>query len=101
MPTLEFKGKQFIYTHHLSVPFLICVEQVKENGIRFALLETKGEHLKGNDDTEFKRRLFELLSEHSAKAVKAGELQLDTEDVRLTFKMLLSENWQEEVRKVV
>jgi adenine-specific DNA-methyltransferase len=21
MPTLEFKGKQFIYSHHLSVPF--------------------------------------------------------------------------------
>lgn len=21
MPTLEFKGKQFVYSHHLSVPF--------------------------------------------------------------------------------
>lgn len=21
MPTLDFKGKQFIYSHHLSVPF--------------------------------------------------------------------------------
>ena len=21
MPTLDFKGKQFVYTHHLSVPF--------------------------------------------------------------------------------
>ncbi len=22
MPILEFKGKQFVYSHHLSVPFL-------------------------------------------------------------------------------
>ena len=21
MPTLDFKGKQFVYSHHLSVPF--------------------------------------------------------------------------------
>lgn len=23
MPTLEFKGKQFVYSHHLGVPFRV------------------------------------------------------------------------------
>ncbi|WMV71955.1 hypothetical protein [Xenorhabdus griffiniae] len=41
------------------------------------MLETKGEHLKGNDDTEYKRRLFELLTEHVKTAVDAGEPTLE------------------------
>ena len=31
MPSLEFKGKQFIYTHHLSVPFRELVPDAKKS----------------------------------------------------------------------
>ena len=55
---------------------LVCVEQPNSGSYRFSILETKGEHLKGNDDTEYKRRLFELLTEHVKTAVDAGELTL-------------------------
>ena len=27
MPTLEFKGKQFVYSHHLGVPFAYSGER--------------------------------------------------------------------------
>ena len=34
MPLLDFKGKSFIYTHHLSVPYreLLVVPEKSENG---------------------------------------------------------------------
>ena len=31
MPTLDFKGKSFIYTHHLSVPFRELVVDAKKS----------------------------------------------------------------------
>jgi hypothetical protein len=31
MPTLEFKGKPFVYSHHLSVPFRELVVDVKKS----------------------------------------------------------------------
>ena len=41
--------------------FLACVTS-NDNGLTFSILETKGAHLKGNDDTQYKERLFDLLS---------------------------------------
>ena len=41
---------------------LACIHGVQEGKYRFSVLETKGEHLKANDDTEYKRKLFELLT---------------------------------------
>ncbi len=31
MPTLDFKGKSFVYTHHLSVPFRELVVDAKKS----------------------------------------------------------------------
>jgi adenine-specific DNA-methyltransferase len=31
MPTLDFKGKSFVYTHHLSVPFRELVVDTKKS----------------------------------------------------------------------
>ena len=30
MPSLEFKGKQFVYSHHLSVPFRELIVDAKK-----------------------------------------------------------------------
>jgi len=38
MPTLEFKGKQFVYSHHLSVPF----RELKVNAKKSLLASTVG-----------------------------------------------------------
>jgi type III restriction enzyme len=61
------------------------------------VLETKGEHLKGNDDTEYKRKLFELLTECAKTAVRAGELHLEHEQSEITFTMLLEDGWKDQI----
>lgn len=76
---------------------LVCVEQPNSGSYRFSILETKGEHLKGNDDTEYKRRLFELLTEHVKTAVDAGELTLEAASGGMSFKMLMEDSWSQEI----
>lgn len=76
---------------------LVCVEQPRSGSYRFSVLETKGEHLKGNDDTEYKRRLFELLTEHVKTAVDAGELTLEAASGGISFRMLMEDSWSQEI----
>ncbi|SUC45388.1 DEAD/DEAH box helicase [Providencia stuartii] len=76
---------------------LVCVEQSNSGSYRFSVLETKGEHLKGNDDTEYKRRLFELLTEHVKTAVDAGELTLEAASGGMSFRMLMEDSWSQEI----
>lgn len=76
---------------------LVCVEQPNSDSYRFSVLETKGEHLKGNDDTEYKRRLFELLTEHVKTAVDAGELTLEAASGGMSFRMLMENSWSQEI----
>lgn len=63
------------------------------------MLETKGEHLKGNDDTEYKRRLFELLTAHADSAIRAGQLELWEEAQGTTFTLLREDAWKDELAK--
>jgi len=76
---------------------LVCVEQPSSGNYRFSVLETKGEHLKGNDDTEYKRRLFELLTEHVKTAVDAGKLTLEAASGGMSFRMLMEDSWSQEI----
>ncbi|RUO71656.1 DEAD/DEAH box helicase [Idiomarina ramblicola] len=76
---------------------LVCVEEPNTGSFRFSILETKGEHLKGNDDTEYKRKLFELLTEHARTAVEAGELTIEAATGGMSFKMLMEDSWSQEI----
>lgn len=76
---------------------LVCVEQPSSGNYRFSVLETKGEHLKGNDDTEYKRRLFELLTEHVKTAVDVGKLTLEAASGGMSFRMLMEDSWSQEI----
>lgn len=78
-------------------PDLLACLQETGSGYRLAVLETKGEHLKGNDDTEYKRKLFSLLTEYASKATPIGELDLG-QPVQMSFTMLMEANWQQEVQ---
>jgi type III restriction enzyme len=60
-------------------------------------LETKDEHLKGNDDTEYKRKMFELLTAHVDTAIRAGELDLGESAKQMSFTMLMEKSWQQEI----
>lgn len=47
MPTLEFKGKPFVYSHHLSVPFRELIFDAKKSlpGGKKASLEDTQQHI--------------------------------------------------------
>ncbi|HEU0009473.1 MAG TPA: DEAD/DEAH box helicase family protein [Verrucomicrobiae bacterium] len=79
--------------------FLACVEEMGNGKIRFAVLETKGLHLKGNEDTAYKERLFELLEKVSAKGVNVGELKLGVAQNEMRFELMLENNWRERIKR--
>lgn len=65
------------------------------------MLETNGEHLNGNDDTEYKRTLFDVLTKYAATAIHAGELLLGTESEQLNFTMLLEDSWKQSLETLI
>lgn len=81
--------------------FLACIHGTQDGKFRFSVLETKGDHLKGNDDTAYKQKLFELLTEHASKALRAGELVLGTAAEQMTFTMLMENTWKQELECLV
>jgi type III restriction enzyme len=81
--------------------FLACVQEMGDGKYRFAVLETKGLHLKGNDDTAYKERLFELLEKYSATGLSVGELKIAMERTEMRFELMLENNWLERVKRVV
>jgi len=79
--------------------FLACVEDAGEDKLRFSILETKGLHLKGSEDTAYKERLFDLLTKHSQSALSVGELKLGLKQTQMRFELLLENNWREKLRQ--
>lgn len=79
---------------------LACLQQAEDGTLRMAVLETKGNHLAGNDDTQYKQRLFALLSEYSRHATEIGELSLEY-PLQLRFVMLMEgegkDTWKQQL----
>ena len=94
-------GLQGWQRHRVFPDFLACIHGTSDGKFRFSVLETKGEHLKGNDDTEYKRKLFDVLTTHAATAIHAGELLLGTESEQLNFTMLLEDSWKQSLETLL
>ncbi|MBI1274457.1 restriction endonuclease subunit R [bacterium] len=74
--------------------FIACVRSD-----RIMVLETKGLQLKGNDDTEYKRKLFDLLTEQQNSPVAAGVIDIvSDQSKKISFHMLMEDTWQEEMQ---
>jgi type III restriction enzyme len=76
---------------------LACLHGTENGKYRFSVLETKGEHLKGNDDTAYKKKLFDLLTGYADTAIRAGELDLGETPHQMTFTMLMEDTWAQEL----
>ncbi|NCO37830.1 MAG: restriction endonuclease subunit R [Armatimonadetes bacterium CG_4_10_14_3_um_filter_66_18] len=81
--------------------FLACLHDAGDGKVRFTVLETKGLHLKGNEDTEYKAKLFELLTEHGETAVSVGELKVGLQEQQMRFELLLEDSWRETLPAVL
>jgi type III restriction enzyme len=77
--------------------FLACLHDAGDGKARFTVLETKGMHLKGAEDTEYKVKLFELLTAHSRTALSVGELKLGFKQQDMRFELMLENNWREKL----
>lgn len=78
--------------------FLIHVDADSQTA-RLLVLETKGKHLEGSDDTEFKARFFSLLERAYALGREAGEIEwfADAPD-SMRFRILLQEEaWKSDL----
>jgi type III restriction enzyme len=77
--------------------FLACLHDTGNGKLRFSVLETKGLHLKGNDDTLYKAKLFELLTQHSQTALSVGELKLGLKAQQMRFELMLDSDWRDKL----
>lgn len=70
------------------------------NKERIVVIETKGDQLEGNLDTEYKRKLLATVSNHFAfdKTTKAGELELVLNDkTTVACDLLLMSEWKTKI----
>lgn len=65
-------GLQGWQRHRIYPDLLACVHGTENGKFRFSVLETKGDHLKGNDDTEYKHKLLELLTRYADMTRRGG-----------------------------
>ncbi len=70
----------------------------KDDG-KLLILETKGIHLKGSDDTSYKKNLLAILEEAYAAASERGQIQIGKPPA--TFRMMFEERWKGQVRELL
>ena len=63
------------------------------------ILETKGVHLKGNEDTGYKQKLLETLEAAYNKAIDRGEMKVC--EPPAVFRMMFEDRWKEQVSELV
>ncbi len=63
------------------------------------ILETKGVHLKGNEDTNYKKKLLDTLETTYNQALDRGEMKVC--EPPAVFRMMFEDRWKEEVGALV
>ncbi|MBU6339178.1 MAG: DEAD/DEAH box helicase family protein [Rickettsiales bacterium] len=82
--------------------FLIKLQNDDSGTARLQFIETKGDHLKGNLDTEYKKKVFDYLNDLAKKDIEAvGELKLVKDQDELNFQMIFEDEWQTQIRKII
>lgn len=75
---------------------------VKLEGNRVYFIETKGNHLEGNEDTTYKQKLFETLNsvlENCSKPI--GELEVLAANEHIKFDMVFENEWQNSLNAIL
>ena len=78
--------------------FLVCLKSSKNGNASFSVLETKGQHLLGNPDTDYKKKLFDLFTEYSKKSIDAGTIEI--QDQKMTFDLVLEDKWKQDLNSI-
>ena len=70
----------------------------KDDG-KLLILETKGIHLKGSDDTGYKKKLLGILEEAYSTAFERGQMKIG--EPPATFRMMFEEKWKGQVSELL
>ena len=70
----------------------------KEDG-KLLVLETKGIHLKGSEDTSYKKNLLEVLEDAYSTASERGQMRIGKPPA--TFRMMFEEKWKGQVSELL
>lgn len=81
--------------HKVYPDFIACRKDDK-----LLIMETKGLHLKGNEDTEYKKRLLKTLEATYKTALKRGEMETIGE-TPAKFRMLFENTWEQDFNAMV
>ena len=82
--------------------FLACLQRREDSPQRLIIFETKGKHLSGNSDTQYKEKLFEILEEVYENATDCGTMTAIAPDGQsMLFRMLLENTWKETVNAIL
>ena len=70
---------------------------------KLSVLETKGDHLKGNEDTEYKEKLFKVLEKHATnESISVGDMEVVLEkEQKMIFKILMEKTWKANLGKII
>ena len=75
---------------------------VNKSKSKYIILETKGDHLKGNEDTQYKEKLFRLLQHYCQKPIDVGEFETATSsEQKMVFKILMENSWEKDLQKLI
>ena len=78
--------------------FLACVDSKNLKDSKISVIELKGDHLKGNDDTKYKKELFQALEEHVNNSISVGTIETASPDEeQMIFRILMGKNWKEQI----
>ena len=76
--------------------FLACLQRSGDRPQRLIIFETKGQHLSGNSDTEYKEKLLEMLEKAYENATDCGTMTAIAPDGQsMLFRILLENTWRE------
>ncbi len=81
--------------HRVYPDFVACR---KDNG-KLLILETKGIHLKGNEDTDYKKKLLDTLEKTYRIALDRGEMMVN--EPSATFSMMFEDTWKEQASGLI
>ena len=74
------------------------VARRREDG-KLLILETKGIHLKGSEDTSYKKKLLATLEDAYSAAFERGQIQFN--EPAAAFRMMFEDTWQEQVSELL
>jgi type III restriction enzyme len=82
--------------------FLVKLESGKGGVEKIYFIESKGEHLEGNKDTDYKQQLFSAINASLCTGTKPkGELKLIQTKEEISFHMIFENEWENSLNKLL